>query len=52
VSPDAALTHGIQRALLACGLCIAAAAIVALWTANSRGEAPLEAADAPEPAPA
>jgi EmrB/QacA subfamily drug resistance transporter len=50
VPPPEALTHGIQRALLACGICIAAAAVVALWTANSRGEAPLESAE-PEPEP-
>ena len=38
VPPPEALTHGLQRALLACSLCLAAAAVVALWTVNSRGE--------------
>ncbi|WP_027005944.1 MFS transporter [Conexibacter woesei] len=43
VPPPAALTDGVQRALLACGICVAAAAVVALWTTNSRGEVPIEA---------
>lgn len=46
--PDA-LTSGFARALLLCGVFIAAAALVALWTANSRGEA-RDAAE-PEAAP-
>jgi EmrB/QacA subfamily drug resistance transporter len=40
--PAEALTSGFQRALLACSACLAAAAIFALWTANSRGEAAAE----------
>jgi MFS family permease len=37
-SPEA-LTSGFQRALLACSICLAAAAIFALRTTNTRGEA-------------
>ncbi|WCB95739.1 Multidrug resistance protein Stp [Baekduia alba] len=39
VPPPEALTAGFQRALLACSICLAAAALVALRTANTRGEA-------------
>jgi predicted MFS family arabinose efflux permease len=46
-----ALTSGFQRALLACSVCLAAAAIFALRTTNTRGEAASEE-DAPVPAAA
>jgi EmrB/QacA subfamily drug resistance transporter len=36
--PAEALTQGIHRALLACALCLAAASLLALRTANTRGE--------------
>jgi MFS family permease len=36
--PPEALTAGFQRALLACSLCLAAAAVFALRTTNTRGE--------------
>jgi EmrB/QacA subfamily drug resistance transporter len=36
--PPEALTSGFQRALLACSICLAAAAIFALRTSNTRGE--------------
>jgi EmrB/QacA subfamily drug resistance transporter len=45
--PDA-MTAGFQRALLACAICLAAAAVFALWTTNSRGEtAPAAEEDEP-----
>lgn len=37
-APAAAATSGFQRALLACAVCLAAAALFALRTANTRGE--------------
>ncbi|WP_019629299.1 MFS transporter [Actinomadura atramentaria] len=43
-----ALTGGFQRALLACCLALVAAAVVALWTSNTRSSAE---APAPEAAP-
>jgi EmrB/QacA subfamily drug resistance transporter len=43
-----ALTSGFQRALLACSICLAAAAVFALRTTNTRGET---AHDAEAPAP-
>jgi MFS family permease len=43
--PPEALTSGFQRALLACSLCLVAAALFALRTANTRGE------QAPAPRP-
>jgi EmrB/QacA subfamily drug resistance transporter len=36
--PPEALTSGFQRALLACSICLAAAALFALRTTNTRGE--------------
>ena len=51
-APDVALNAGIQRALLACGICVAVAAVAALWTYNSRGEPALEAEPEAEPEPA
>jgi EmrB/QacA subfamily drug resistance transporter len=45
--PPEALTSGLQRALLACSISLAAAAILALRTTNSRGEAAQE--DAAQP---
>jgi EmrB/QacA subfamily drug resistance transporter len=45
--PAEALTSGFQRALLASAICLAAAAVIALRTENTRGE-PSETA-APEP---
>jgi MFS family permease len=42
-APAQALTSGFQRALLACAVCLAGAALFALRTANTRGEAPAEA---------
>jgi EmrB/QacA subfamily drug resistance transporter len=38
VAAPEALTAGFQRALLACSICLAAAALFALRTTNSRGE--------------
>jgi MFS family permease len=38
VPPPEALTAGFQRALLACSLCLAAAAFIAMRTTNTRGE--------------
>jgi EmrB/QacA subfamily drug resistance transporter len=38
VAPPEALTAGFQRALLACSICLAAAALFALRTTNTRGE--------------
>jgi hypothetical protein len=43
-----ALTSGFQRALLACSICLAAAAVFALRTTNTRGET---AHDAESPSP-
>ena len=37
-APDA-LTSGVQRALLACGIAIVAASLIALRATNTRGEA-------------
>jgi MFS family permease len=37
--PPEALTSGFHRALLACSICLAAAALFALRTTNTRGEA-------------
>jgi EmrB/QacA subfamily drug resistance transporter len=45
-APPEALTSGFQRALLACSISLAAAAILALRTTNTRGEAAHER-DAP-----
>ena len=46
------LTAGFQRALLACSIAMFAAAVLALWATNTRGEPapapPLEAAPLPE----
>jgi EmrB/QacA subfamily drug resistance transporter len=39
VAAPEALTSGFQRALLACSICLAAAALFALRTTNTRGEA-------------
>jgi EmrB/QacA subfamily drug resistance transporter len=51
-SVHAALTSGFQRALLACGIAMLAAAVLALRATNTRGEAalsgPLEAVPVPE----
>ncbi|WCB96710.1 putative MFS-type transporter EfpA [Baekduia alba] len=38
VPPPEALTAGFQRALLACSICLAAAALFAMRTSNTRGE--------------
>jgi EmrB/QacA subfamily drug resistance transporter len=46
--PPEALTSGFQRALLACSICLAAAALFALRTTNTRGETALEQ-EAPPP---
>jgi hypothetical protein len=58
--PDAALTAGFHRALLACAVFLLAAAVIALRATNSRGEPVINPADgthaardqvpAPEPA--
>jgi EmrB/QacA subfamily drug resistance transporter len=40
VAPSAALTGGFQRALTACSILIAAAALIAFRATNTRGEAP------------
>jgi EmrB/QacA subfamily drug resistance transporter len=50
-SPEA-LTAGFQRALLACSICLAAAAIFALRTTNTRGESAAEEGAPPRPAAA
>jgi predicted MFS family arabinose efflux permease len=44
--PPEALTSGFHRALLACSICLAAAALFALRTTNTRGET-AQAEDAP-----
>jgi predicted MFS family arabinose efflux permease len=44
-----ALTSGFQRALLACSICLAVAAIFALRTTNTRGEAVHDAGAPPQP---
>jgi MFS family permease len=44
--PPDALTSGFHQALLACSICLAAAAIIALRTTNTRGETAREE-DAP-----
>jgi MFS family permease len=50
-SPAGALTSGFQRALLAAAIFLAAAAVIALRSPNTRGEEP-ESAPQPEPGPA
>ena len=47
--PPEALTAGFHRALLACSLCLAAAAILALRTANTRGEIAHDEPASPRP---
>jgi hypothetical protein len=49
VAPPQAMTSGFQHALLACSICLAAAAIFALRTANTRGEAGHDEAVSPQP---
>jgi EmrB/QacA subfamily drug resistance transporter len=49
VAPPQAMTSGFQHALLACSLCLAAAAIFALRTTNTRGEAAHDEAAPPRP---
>jgi EmrB/QacA subfamily drug resistance transporter len=47
-SPEA-LTSGFQRALLACSICLAAAAVFALRTTNTRGETAHDEGAPPRP---
>jgi EmrB/QacA subfamily drug resistance transporter len=49
VAPPQAMTSGFQHALLACSICLAAAAIFALRTTNTRGEAAHDEAVPPQP---
>ncbi len=52
VAPPEALTGGFSRALLACAVFVAAAAVIGLRAANTRGEAPhAEGAPLSEPVP-
>jgi hypothetical protein len=48
VAPPHAMTSGFQHALLACSICLAAAALFALRTTNTRGEATHEEAAPPQ----
>ncbi|MCW3047692.1 MAG: Puromycin resistance protein pur8 [Solirubrobacterales bacterium] len=48
-APPQALTSGFQHALLACSICLAAAALFALRTTNTRGEATHDAEAPPQP---
>jgi EmrB/QacA subfamily drug resistance transporter len=48
-TPAQALTSGFQRALLAAAIFLAAAAVIALWATNTRGEGEAAVAPAAEP---